>query len=312
MPGTRPFWAKVLKATTLCIAVGTVSIFGLTAAVVVYPGLPVLWRPVHYTASTCNSWKVVRDSYDRKRWYKVIDQIRANSHIVQSDSTYTQWDTPRGRFWIPTGTAVLPFILAQHVVDYYGDSEWGVHPGDVVLDCGAFIGDYAKDALSRGAKLVVAIDPAPGPVECMRRNLASEISAGRVIIEPKGIWDSVGTLRLFLNGNSDAADSFVVHTAYTPAVEVPTTTIDALVKELGIARVDLIKTDIKGATERFLNGARDTIHRFHPRLSIATEEPPEDDGRVAAMVQKIAPYQMRCGHCFLAGDEIRMETLQFK
>jgi len=304
--------ARILRATTFSIVAGTVLFLGLTAAVAAYPGLPVLWRPVHYTASTCNSWKVVKDSHDRKRWNEATQQIRSQSHIVQSDGTYTQWDTPRGRFWIPTDSAVLPIILAQHVVNYYGDGEWGVHPGDVVLDCGAFVGDYAKDALSHGAKLVVAIDPAPRAVECMRRNLSSEISAGSVIIEPKGIWDSVGTLRFFLNGNSDAADSFVVHTGSTPAVEVPTTTIDALVKELGLTRVDLIKTDIKGATERFLNGAHDTIRRFHPRLSIATEEPPEDDGRVAAMVQQIAPYEMRCGHCFLAEDEIRMETLQFK
>lgn len=207
---------------------------------------------------------------------------------------------------------MLPFLLGQHVVDYYGDHEWGVRPGDVVLDCGAHVGSFSRDALDRSAKLVVAIDPAPNAVESLRRNFRSEIQAGRLIVIAKGVWDSVGTLRFFLNGNGDAADSFVVQHAASAAVEVPTTTIDALVRELELPRVDFIKTDIKGATERFLAGGRTTITAFHPRMAIATEEPPEDDGRVSEMVRQIAPYETRCGHCYLAEDQIRLEALMFK
>ena len=101
---------------------------------------------------------------------------------------------------------------------------------------------------------------------------------GRLIIVSKGIWDSAGKLRFFLNGNSDAADSFVVRGKQSAAVEVPTTSVDALVQELGLTHVDFIKTDIKAATERFLAGGRVMISKFHPRMAIATEEPPEDDG----------------------------------
>jgi FkbM family methyltransferase len=304
--------SHLVRTLTLAIIIGTVSFFCLTAAVAFCPGLPALWRPVHYTASNCSRWKAVVDSVERKQWTQATDRIRAQSRIIQNDGPYALWDTPLGRFWTPSDSAVLPILLGQHVTNYYGGREWGVHPGDVVLDCGAHVGTFSKDALTRGAKLVVAIDPAPNAVECLRRNFPSEIEAGRLVIVPKGIWDSEGTLRFFLNGNSDAADSFVVRNQQSPAVEVPTTTIDALVRDLRLTKVDFIKTDIKGATERFLAGAKATISKFHPRMAIATEEPPEDDGRVSELVQNIASYRVRCGHCFLAEDQIRMEALMFQ
>jgi FkbM family methyltransferase len=187
-----------------------------------------------------------------------------------------------------------------------------VRAGDIVLDCGAHVGTFVSDALSRGAGRVVAIDPAPHAVECLRRNFPAEIASGRVVVVPKGIWDSVGTLRFFLNGNSDAADSFVVHGPRSQPVEVPTTSVDALVAELGLARVDFIKTDIKGATARFLAGARQTITRFHPRLALSTEEPPEDDAAIEALVRKMAPYEVLCGRCFLLEDQIRVDVLLFR
>ncbi len=307
------FLSRLLRLITVALGIGVIAFLALTGAVSAYPGIPALWRTVRYQASNCSRWKALTDSYDRKRWNQEASRIRAQARMVQKDDAYCLWETPLGRFWTPCDhPQTLSKILAQHVVNYYGDREWGVHPGDVVLDCGAHVGTFSRDALSRGARLVVAIDPAPAAVECLRRNFQPEIASGRLIVVPEGIWDTVGTLRFFLNGNSDAADSFVVRMGAAPSVEVPTTTIDALVNKLGLAKVDFIKTDVKGATEKFLAGGRATITRFHPRLAIATEEPPEDDGHVAALVRKIAPYQMRCGHCFLAEDQIRMEALMFR
>jgi len=61
--------------------------------------------------------------------------------------------------------------------------------GDVVFDCGANIGVYTRVALAAGAKLVVAIEPAPENVECLRPQLRGRDRQGRVIVVPKGVWD---------------------------------------------------------------------------------------------------------------------------
>ena len=85
-----------------------------------------------------------------------------------------------------------------------------VQPGSVVLDCGAHIGVYVKEALSKGAKQVVAIEPAPENIECLRRNFAKEIAENRVTVYPKGVWDKEETLTLHVNPNNSAGDSFVI------------------------------------------------------------------------------------------------------
>ena len=51
-------------------------------------------------------------------------------------------------------------------------------------------------------------------------------------------------------------------------IEVPLTTIDLLVAELGLHRVDFIKLDIEGAEREALRGAKDTIEQHHPRFLI--------------------------------------------
>ena len=125
--------------------------------------------------------------------------------------------------------------------------------GDVVLDCGAHIGIYTREALDSGAKLVVAIEPAPANLECLRRNMSREIAAGRVIVYAKGVWDKEDTLVLNEDPVNSAADSFVMKPENNVAVrKIPLTTIDRLVSELSISKVGMIKMDIKGATQRAL------------------------------------------------------------
>jgi len=105
---------------------------------------------------------------------------------------------PEASYWIPEGDSrILSLLLAQEERGIYGKEEWGVHGGDVVLDVGAYIGTWTKHALARGAKVVIAIEPSPQSVECLKRNLAREVEAGKVVIYPKGIWDSEGALTLF-------------------------------------------------------------------------------------------------------------------
>jgi hypothetical protein len=67
-----------------------------------------------------------------------------------------------------------------------------------------------SEALKHGASKVVAIEPAPINVECLRRNFAAEIAAGRVIVAPVGVWDKDDELPLYEFDNNSAADSFII------------------------------------------------------------------------------------------------------
>lgn len=242
------------------------------------------------------------------------DRILNASRLLARDDRFHHWQTPMGAYWIPAGDDyVLPFNLAEQDRKIYGTPPHFVRQGDVVLDCGANVGVFTRQALEAGARLVVAIEPAPENLECLRRNFAPEIAAGKVIIYPKGVWDKDDVLTLNADPHNTAADSFVIHRPGAVAVtQVPLTTIDKMVAELKLERVDFIKMDIEGAEPKALVGARETLIRFKPRMSISAYHQPGDPVAIPAAIRAAnAGYRMECGPCAEAGFYIRPDILYF-
>jgi FkbM family methyltransferase len=196
----------------------------------------------------------------------------------------------------------------------YGAGDRAVHAGDTVLDCGGNVGTFTRTALRHEAKLVVAFEPAPENIEVYRRNFKDEIAAGKVILVPKGVWDKEDVLMLKRDPHNNAADSFVLLSDGSSAVPAPLTTIDNAVAELKLDRVDYIKMDIEGAEVRALRGARQTMTRFHPRMSIAAEHFAADGVEIPKAVKSLAPgYQVTCGPCLETRDgHVRPDVLYFK
>src|SRR5262249_37763207 len=100
------------------------------------------------------------------------DRFLHGSKLVSQENGLELWNTPKGPFWIPKGNRyVLPFNLAEMEAHIYGVAPHFVRAGDIVLDCGASDGDFPREALAAGAKLVVSIEISPPAIECLRRNL---------------------------------------------------------------------------------------------------------------------------------------------
>ena len=241
------------------------------------------------------------------------EAIYGRSRTLASDAGLLLVDTPLGKWWTPKGTG-LSFLLAEQELDSYGKL---VLPGAVVLDCGANIGTFTRKALELGAATVIAIEPSPRNVECLRRNFAAEIKAGRVVIRAEGVWDSQGVMEMATYEVS-ALDSLVMKSREegprAGAVKVPLTTIDAIVRETGLTSIGLIKMDIEGAEKKALLGAAQTIRKFHPRLAIATENLPDDQYRIPEAVSGLdSRYRLRCSYCeMLPGWRIRPGVVIFE
>lgn len=263
----------------------------------------------------CPFRNAIWSAENARRQIAVKDRILAASREIAVDPAgYHQFETPYGRFWMPEGSHyVLPFNLAEQERKIYGTGATAVRPGDVVLDCGANVGVYTRDALKSGARLVVAIEPAPENLECLRRNFAPEAAAGRVVIYPKGVWDKDDTLTLYVDPANSAADSFLIKREGAKAVhKVPLTTIDKLAAELKLDRVDLIKMDIEGAEPNALRGAREVIRKYKPRLTISAYHAPDHPAAIPAVVRETRPdYRMECGPCAEAEKLIRPDILYF-
>ena len=240
--------------------------------------------------------------------------IKASAKLLQSDDEFNLWQTRDGDFWIPKrNTDALIFNLSEEEQDVYGQGAIGVRSGDVVLDGGANVGVFTRKALNAGARTVIAIEPAPENVETLRRNFATEIASGRVVLQPVGLWNQPSELPLNVNGDNSARDSFVLDPgARVSTVMVPLRTIDSLVETLALSRVDFIKLDIEGAEKKALAGARQTLNRFHPRLAIAMEHLTDDPIAIPAAINSMGlNYITVCGPCFGNGISVRPDTLYF-
>lgn len=239
----------------------------------------------------------------------------AAAHKVHEDGRLTLWETKNGPLWVPTrdGMDFTP-LLAEQDRKIYGD----VHPGDVVIDAGANIGDFTRTALNAGAALVVAVEIAPDTLDALRRNMADEIAAGKVIVYDKGVSDSDSTMMLTTaTGFGSGLDSvFDDGRAREDAVEVQLTTIDKIVEELNLPHVDLIKLDVEGAEVPGVVGASRVIERDKPRLVFDAENFRQSDiDRILEELHKADPtYRMRSIVCTYIYQQwrIRADVIDFQ
>jgi hypothetical protein len=95
--------------------------------------------------------------------------------------------------------------------------------------------------------------------------------------------------------------------------KVPLTTIDKLVDELKLARVDYIKFDIEGAEPRALTGAKETLAKYKPRISIAAYHQPDHPKLIPEIIRAArSDYRMQCGPCAESDFSVRPDVLYFK
>jgi FkbM family methyltransferase len=291
---------RAIKVFSVLIVLGTVLYF--------YPPPRLLALKLLGRASACPLRQAMR-SYDQISGTTAAkDRLLRESRLLEKDPAgFHLWQTPKGRFWMPAGSDYAVFWdLGEQEMNIYGQDGFGVRAGDVVLDCGANVGVYTRTALDAGARLVVAIEPAPENLECLRRNYAGEVRAGRVIIYPKGVWDKDDFLTLTVNPDSSPADSVVLEPDKSrQGPVVPLTTIDRLVAELKLDRVDYIKMDIEGAEKNALLGAQATLAKYHPRMALSAYHLPGDPVKIPELVRKgWAGYHTVCGPCLDAGTSI--------
>ena len=293
----------VLFGLRTFIACGLVLIC-FEIAVHVHP--PTLsWGLAMAGRSSCPPGQALAGTEQRALWHSLQEEILTASKLVKEDGDLELWSTPSGEIWVPAGTGDdLSILLAQQESDIYGAGDDRVGPGDVVLDCGAHVGVYVRNALDAGASKVVAIEPAPLNIECLRRNFPKEIEDGRVVVYPKGVWDKDELLPLYEDPANSAADSFIIRGPNdVVSHHLELTTIDKLAAELELERVDVVKMDIKGAITKALKGGTQTILRDRPLLILATEEKEDDPRAVSRAVAGFdLGYSAACGICAVDTD----------
>ena len=270
----------------------------------------VLSHYFHGRTGTCSFTESFQGEALSRTQHRNSDEIRAASRVIKADGPYQLWATPGGEYWVPkrSGDDFL-YDLGEQKRNIYGTN---MKPGDIVLDAGANVGVFTRKALAAGAAKIIAIEPGPENVACLRRTFPAEIAAGKVVVYPKGIWDKADVLKLAVDPDNSARDSFVRPIGNAQYIEVPLVTTDQLVAELQLPRVDFIKMDIEGAERNAVAGARATIAKFHPRMALCIYHLKDDPKVVPQLVHDIDANYRSHQTCLCASDRVQPEVAFFE
>ena len=167
--------------------------------------------------------------------------------------------------------------------------------GDLVLDIGAYKGETALWFADRVGPegLVLALEPSPQTSAALRQNIDRNRSAAMAPIRvlPCAAGAHEGAARFI--ATADGASTLGVEGDATVAM----TTIDAMVVEQRLSRVDFIKMDIEGGEVDALRGAEETLKRFTPRLAISVYHRPHDLPDIVTLILQACPdYRLYLSH----------------
>ncbi|MBQ4849015.1 FkbM family methyltransferase [Pseudoalteromonas sp. MMG012] len=157
-------------------------------------------------------------------------------------------------------------LVINYKLEQYAYKDWlRVEKGDVVLDCGGADGDTAIYFAACGAKKVYSFEFLEKNINNFDKNLSSNSSlANNISLVNKALWDKAGVQLAFEDkGNASTVSELSGDSNMT----VETITIDQFLECEG-NRVDFIKMDIEGAELKALQGAMDSIKKYHPKLAI--------------------------------------------
>lgn len=191
------------------------------------------------------------------------------------------------------------FLLEQY---HYacGSIEIGARPGDVVIDAGTCWGDTALYFAHRvgPSGRVLAFEFVPSNVEVFERNreLAPAVMA-RVELVPAPVTCRSGDVVHFVDRGP--ASRF---TDDDSAPTVATVSIDDVVAERGLDRVDVVKMDIEGGELGALFGATATLERHRPRLAISAYHRDDDLARIPRFLEPFG-YRLFLDHFTVHGEE---------
>ena len=166
-------------------------------------------------------------------------------------------------------TSVTSFVLRDWSEPELRELHQFVSPGGVFIDAGANIGLYTLKAarLAGPEGIVVAVEPGTTAADRLAANVAMNRFA-TVRLVRKALSDRNGTavLHHVSAGGDLQAFSLLGDSATRDGEEVATVTLDTLVEELKLPRIDCIKMDVEGAEPMVVEGARRSLERWHPTI----------------------------------------------
>lgn len=176
-----------------------------------------------------------------------------------------------------------------------------VEPGDIYLDCGAFIGDTALWAYEQGAAQVYSFEPGQDILDDLRTNLAKYNRPVENVV-PFAVSDINTHEKLRVMPNNNAGNNLLRTCRYAASLDLSKCEL----QDVATVRLDdwcaannveptFIKMDIEGAELSALKGATEIIKKHKPKLAICLYHKFEDMWEIPLYIHSIVPeYKFYC------------------
>ena len=202
----------------------------------------------------------------------------------------------------PSGILPLPpsckskIIIPKHISDFdaYRDIYENdfyrmrmIENGMVVVDIGANIGVYTilvTEKVGENGK-VIAVEPEPQNYNQLLENMRLN-NFKNVIPQNIALTDHEGFENLYISSYSDG-HSLLLRENEIDSIKVLVRTLDGLLEELDLKRIDIIKIDAEGSEIPILKGAEKTL-KANPNVKIivAAEHYPSEIEEVCQFLNK--------------------------
>jgi len=171
------------------------------------------------------------------------------------------------------------FRMTNEIVynQLYTPEGFDIGPNDVVVDIGANIGIFSLYASTKTSGPIHCFEPFPENFDFLKRNVSLNSSEN---IKPHNlaVSDKAGSQKLFISESSGGHLLFDhnIHGVIHNNIEIHTTTLECLMDENSLSRIDFMKLDCEGAEGQIIQSTSiDYLSRinkiameFHDNVSV--------------------------------------------
>lgn len=143
----------------------------------------------------------------------------------------------------------------EDLFSQYVSNNVAIRKGDVVLDCGANIGEFSKYCQERGA-ILYSFEPDPLEFCALSRNLAD-----RGVNFPLALWFEEAELAFELR-NESGDSSVAVEEVHGASINVRAVRLDSIPEIRNLSRIRLFKLEAEGFELEVLRGATEILEKI--------------------------------------------------
>lgn len=134
--------------------------------------------------------------------------------------------------------------------------------GMTFLDVGANLGYYTALAIARVGKQgkIVALEPDVENFGFLKKTVQAN-NADNVVCIQKAAADQAGKLTLYVSSGNRGDNRLYSNDLCDGSYDVDVSTVDIMLQEQGVAKVDLVKIDVQGFERQVFRGMKETIRQ---------------------------------------------------